>query len=158
MLYYLASPYGHPDESIKMDRFVKACQMTGALLLAGYKVLSPIAHSVPVADLIPKQSHGFWLNFDLEIISKCDGIIIYQLPGWKESKGMRIEAKYALATRFVYDAWTSKRVTFDSPRSFSVMPPRAFSVMKVSDELPISEMQPQELADSYNLNINGNEP
>jgi len=66
------------------------------MLGAGMLVFSPIAHSVPIAE------HGgapdtwdFWRSLDLEILGRCDEVVVLKLPGWDESRGVQAEVAMA---------------------------------------------------------------
>jgi len=105
---YLASPYTHPDPTVRQQRFETVCQVAADMLRAGMLVFSPIAHSVPIAE------HGgapdtwdFWWGVDLEILARCDELIIVKLDGWRESRGVQAEIARARAL--------GKRVSYVEP-------------------------------------------
>lgn len=92
-LVYLASPYtihpGGPEEA-----FQDACFATAYLIgELGMVVYSPIAHSHPLEhEGGLKLEHGEWLDFDREIIRRCDELIVFcSIPNWTESKGIAQE-------------------------------------------------------------------
>ncbi len=95
-LVYLASPYSHPDASVREDRFRAVCKAAGHMMAEGEFVYSPIAHTHPIAcetDL-PK-GWFYWSEFDRLIISKCDELCVLTLDGWDKSEGVAAEIKIA---------------------------------------------------------------
>ena len=44
-MIYLASPYSHPDPSVREQRFQNACRIAAELMRSGRIVYSPVAHS-----------------------------------------------------------------------------------------------------------------
>ena len=96
MLIYLASPYSHPDESVRLQRFETVCFVADKLMSEGKHVFSPIAHTHPIAvkgDL-PK-GWDFWEEFDRKFISACGELWVVMMDGWRESKGVQAEIKIA---------------------------------------------------------------
>lgn len=43
----------------------------------------------------PTTDFSYWKNIDLHWISKSDVVLVLTLPGWKESKGVQAEIRYA---------------------------------------------------------------
>jgi nucleoside 2-deoxyribosyltransferase len=73
-------------------------RIAARLMENGMEVFCPIAHSHAVAEHLPdalRYDHEFWMKQDLPILDKCDMLIIAQLEGWKESKGVREEFEFA---------------------------------------------------------------
>lgn len=95
VLMYLASPYTHPDKSVKHDRFAAACSATAALMGKGQMVFSPIAHSHPLTAHGAPSDWLFWKDFDRLILEACGVLGVLMLDGWKESVG--VTAEIALA-------------------------------------------------------------
>jgi len=96
---YLASPYSHPDIGIKIGRFRRIAEIQADLMRKNPKDLffSPIVASHPVA-LYGKLegSWDYWKRIDLEFINFCSEVWVVMLDGWKESKGVQEEIRYAL--------------------------------------------------------------
>ena len=94
---YLASPYSHPDKAVCNDRFRAACKTAAKLMQDGYNVMSPIAHSHPVARYIGNHlDHDFWLEQDLSFLdSWADEMWVLMIDGWDESKGIAREIIHA---------------------------------------------------------------
>ncbi len=94
-MIYLASAYSHPDARVREWRFQEACRAAAALLRAGLTVLSPIAHSHPIARFGMPTSWEFWSQIDREYLSRCDVLAVLTIPGWRESVGVQAEIKLA---------------------------------------------------------------
>lgn len=99
---YLGVPYTHKDSKIRKWRFDRVTEATAHLLNDGeYKtVYSPITHShlINTAKIGAEAfSWEFWVDdFDLTFLAVCKTLIVLQLPGWEESKGVAIEIEFAL--------------------------------------------------------------
>jgi len=94
-MIYLASPYSHPDEAIRRQRFVSACLAAGNLMDNGHVVFCPIAHSHPIAVEIGERDHAFWMAQDLPFLALSSRLFVLQLDGWEKSKGVAEEMAFA---------------------------------------------------------------
>ena len=94
---YLASPYSHPDPVVRENRFKQVCQKAGELMMKGYLVFCPIAHSHPISEYgdVDATSHDFWLTQDFAWLDVCDFLYVYKMDGWENSFGVNEEIKYA---------------------------------------------------------------
>jgi hypothetical protein len=113
-MIYLASPYsvgkdgaygeadtGKASKNMKTRRYKLACKKAAELMIK-YKqvVFSPIAHShsIEIEGMNGEiQSGDFWLEQDLDILKRCDGMYVYRLPGWDQSRGIAREISRAEA-------------------------------------------------------------
>ncbi len=94
-MIYLASPYSHPDEAVRHQRYKATCLATGKLLTQGHKVFSPIVHSHPIAMLADLPlGWDFWWEYDLAILEHADEIWVLMLDGWDTSRGVKAEVEY----------------------------------------------------------------
>ncbi len=95
-LIYLGCPYSHPDPAIREVRFHAVNRAAGELLSRGHLVYSPISHSHPIA---MENGAGLgwetWMELDLEMLRRCDAMVILDLPGWENSTGIEAEMKEA---------------------------------------------------------------
>lgn len=95
-MIYLATPYSHPDPSIREARFEAACRVAGQLMAAGQIVFSPIAHTHPIAircDL-PK-GWDFWAKYDRAMLERSSRLVVVMMEGWQDSVGIAAEIKIA---------------------------------------------------------------
>lgn len=103
---YLSIPYTwYPQRSFEI-----ANKVTAELMLDGFIVFSPISHSHPIADNMPldkRTDNDFWLLQDLEMLRRCDEMIVVRIKSEngsgeqliKQSKGCTAEIKYARELR-----------------------------------------------------------
>lgn len=95
-LAYLASPHSHPDPAVREERYEAALQATARLIACGVVVYSPIAHFHEIAKRhsLP-NGWAFWQAADRALIVRCSRVIVLQIPGWRESKGITAELEFA---------------------------------------------------------------
>jgi len=93
---YLATPYSHPDLTIRLARFEAINKVAGELMRKGCLVFSPISHTHPiaVAGNLP-LGWEFWAAYDRSFIEWCDEVHVFQQDGWQESTGVVAEIKLA---------------------------------------------------------------
>ncbi len=94
-MFYLASPYSHPDPAVREFRFREVCRTAAALLRSGIDVFSPVAHSHPIARFGVPTTWEFWQRVDHEYLQSCEGLVVLRLAGWEESVGVRAELELA---------------------------------------------------------------
>lgn len=95
-MIYLASPYSHPEATVRDARFHSVCCVAARLMKSGMHVFSPIAHTHPIAlagDL--PRGWDYWEAFDRKMIAACDGVLVLRLDGWDKSKGVTAEIAIA---------------------------------------------------------------
>ncbi len=94
MLGYLASPYSHSDKAIQEQRVKQVAEKAVQLINSGIPVISPIVHNVGLINHCNDAMEGGWHNWgrlDEAMLSSCKYMIIYEMDGWKESKGIEAE-------------------------------------------------------------------
>lgn len=95
-VYYLASPYSHPNGLVKQLRYLLIAAVAAELFHKGYTLLEPIATAHPMAQLFAMPTgYEAWQTRDRNMISRADGLIVATLPGWQESVGVADEIQYA---------------------------------------------------------------
>jgi nucleoside 2-deoxyribosyltransferase len=92
---YLASPYSHPEQTVREQRFRAACRAVATLLRASHVVFSPIVHSHPLVGYGLPVGWEFWEQIDREYLERCDGVVVLMLDDWRESTGVRAEVRIA---------------------------------------------------------------
>lgn len=99
-IYYLASPYTHPDPAVEAFRFEAVCQLVADLMCKGYVVISPIAHSHPLAVRRPEVGGKWevWQQLDTDLVRASEELWVFTLDGWECSKG--VQAEIAIAESF----------------------------------------------------------
>lgn len=94
-LIYLASPYSSNDPAVQEQRFHDVCKVSAELMRQGHIIISPIAHTHPIAKYGLPTDWEFWKRQDEEIISRCDELWVLMLDGWGQSKGVLAEMNLA---------------------------------------------------------------
>jgi len=95
-LIYLASPYSSDTPETRKLRFKMVSKVAGQLVSAGNIVYSPVTHSAPMAhEFRMPVSYEQWRELDEFYLSRCDIVMILQLPGWEISEGIKHEVKFA---------------------------------------------------------------
>lgn len=95
-LAYLAAPFSHPDAEVREYRYRCVTRAAFEFHKQGRFVYSPLTHNTPLIKLDDKVT-GWetWCRFDELMLRKCDELIVLQLEGWKESRGVAAEIKIA---------------------------------------------------------------
>lgn len=96
-LIYLASPYSAPTPRERTRRFKKVCKKAAELMEQGLTVFCPIAHShaIETIGMDDLKDGDFWLKQDFAILENCSKIMVYMMPGWENSYGIRREIDFA---------------------------------------------------------------
>jgi hypothetical protein len=94
-MIYLASPYSHEDPEVMKARFEQVAKKASEMMRRGDQLFSPIAHTHPIAQYGLPTGWEFWEQFDRWFIENCDKVVVFMMPGWKESKGVQAEIKMA---------------------------------------------------------------
>ena len=95
-VYYLATPYTAYEKGIN-EAFIEAAKAAAVLTKRGLIVYSPIAHCHPIASHggINHLDHDLWMTHCVTMLDECYGLIVVQMPGWRESAGVQLEIKRA---------------------------------------------------------------
>jgi hypothetical protein len=92
MRIYLATPYSHPDPTVREARFRVVNAVAAQLMRAGHHVFSPISHCHPIAlaGELPTD-WKYWEAYDRGFLEWADEMYIVAQEGWAESAGVRAE-------------------------------------------------------------------
>lgn len=96
-VWYLATPYTHPDPAIRAARAQMAEELSALLMLQlGVISWSPIAyyHAMSLRHDLPTDFE-YWEEIDLSYLSRMGALIVGQMSGWQESKGVSAEIEFA---------------------------------------------------------------
>lgn len=90
--WYLSTPYSKYPDGLEAA-FHHACIIAGQLIAKKIVVYSPIAHTHPIAMAagINPLNHSVWLPADEPLMNAAHGLLVVELPGWKESYGIGVE-------------------------------------------------------------------
>lgn len=95
VISYLACPYQHEDPTIKALRLDIVTEVAALLHSRGIYVFSPLTHNYPLIQKGLLQTWDTWRKFDLELLERCDKLLVLSLPGWDVSKGVQAEINHA---------------------------------------------------------------
>jgi Domain of unknown function (DUF1937) len=94
-MIYLASPYAAVDyPALCLERYQKACAVRDYFLRKGISCYSPIAHNHNSRNM-PEDGWGFWYKFDLDMLVRCDILVVLKLDRWEHSTGIQGEMEFA---------------------------------------------------------------
>jgi len=94
-MIYLASAYTHESNTVQEERFLAVCKVAAILISRGEMIFSPIAHSHPISHFGLPGTWEFWERYDREMISRCDEMYVLDIPGSRESTGVKAEIAIA---------------------------------------------------------------
>lgn len=95
-MIYIACPYSHPDPAVRRARFDAVTRLGAKLSREGKVVFSPLTHSHPMAEYGLPAGWDYWERADREFLAACSDMIVYCLPGWTDSVGVKAEIDYML--------------------------------------------------------------
>lgn len=94
MIIYLAGPIRPKGDQTIEGNLAVAKAAALELWGKGYAVICPHANTdLPYAEAEKLGSPEIWLNGDLEIIARCDAVIV--MPNWEQSEGTKGEIVFA---------------------------------------------------------------
>jgi hypothetical protein len=77
-------------------RVKQAGEATLVMLSRGLDVLSPIVHGHFLESVVQKSLPAErWYDLSMSLVMRCSEVWVLTLPGWEESKGIRIEVDVA---------------------------------------------------------------
>lgn len=99
-MIYLASPYTHPNEAIRIRRFILARDFVHSHLCENVILFSPIVytHQLAMTHQMPVEAQ-FWKFFNEDILRKADSMWVLKIDGWDESVGVLHEIEFAAKIR-----------------------------------------------------------
>ena len=90
-LIYLACPLSSEKPDTMQVRHVTSNMVANRLREQGHHVYNPLSASLFSYD-IPDD---YWYEIGLNVLSRCDFLLVVQMPGWSESKGVQLEIALA---------------------------------------------------------------
>ncbi len=95
-LIYLASPLAHSSAEVREARLEAVRHVCGKMINEGRIVLSPLVYAGELAQRGYHAPQG-WYAWDLQFLARSDELVVLQLPGWEDSKGVLVEIAAAQA-------------------------------------------------------------
>lgn len=95
-MIYLATPYWHPEQDIRDERTLKAKLLTRSFMRRGLPAYSPIVHGRAMEEGLTQLpfSNDEWVTFDFLYIKSASYILVCQIDGWQQSKGIQREVEF----------------------------------------------------------------
>src|SRR5882724_687642 len=95
-LLYLAGPYRHDLENVRIKRFNCLSRAAGRLVNLGYNVYSPISHNHPMTTHVTmSRDWEFWKRYDTVFLDLSYKLVVLTLEGWDTSIGVTDEIQIA---------------------------------------------------------------
>lgn len=94
-MIYGAGPYSDPDRKVIIERMAIFDEAMAGLIISGVHVISPLFnHHVLHHRNIP-GTWDYWKGFSLNMMSRCDSVLIITIDGWQQSSGVIGEIQMA---------------------------------------------------------------
>ncbi len=96
-LIYLASPYSHPEDSVRHENYLIVTKIAADLVSRGHVAISPITYGHMLLEHAKMPTDWeFWENFCITLLEKCEKIIVCNnMVGWDKSRGVAAEIEFA---------------------------------------------------------------
>lgn len=95
-LVYLAIPYTSESKAVMAIRALISEIIGAKLVQDGFRIFNPIAESSRYDNYFnTPPTWEFWSEHDTDMLSKCDHLLVVQLPGWDKSVGVTAEIAHA---------------------------------------------------------------
>lgn len=92
IIVYVAGPFRGPHHYAIHENICRAEAVALTVWQSGFTAISPHLNTAHFQDAAPDE---VWLNGDLEILRRCDAVLV--VPNWEHSKGTRAEIEFAEA-------------------------------------------------------------
>ena len=94
-MIYLASPYWHDQPPIRYERRHRATEFARLLCRAGYLVYSPLTYALLLDGGSRPPTEAYWHQHGLSMMQAASSLLVLELSGWRESRGVTREIEYA---------------------------------------------------------------
>ncbi|NBF05755.1 DUF1937 family protein [Pseudomonas sp. Fl5BN2] len=92
---FLACPYSHPEAAVVNERFIQCNRVAAGILQAGHAVFSQVSMSHPINLCLEGKDNAaigkLWAPVDALYMAMMEELIVLDLPGWKDSGGIKRE-------------------------------------------------------------------
>lgn len=113
-MIYLAAPYTHPSALIQEERVRTTAEAVDILLSQGYDcIFAPTVYGHALEKFgagMTARKHGFWMSQCMHMLQCADELMILPLVGWRESRGIAEEVRFARAV--------GKQILVPEPKQF----------------------------------------
>lgn len=91
-MIYIASPYSHPIDAVRIQRYKQVREFTDRLIKLGFVAFSPIAYCHPIAERIGHATDAkTWFRFNMSMLRRAEAMYVLRLQGWEQSVGLQQE-------------------------------------------------------------------
>jgi len=90
-MIYLSTPYSHPLEAVRKERWLEAVALTQAIMSDGTLVFSPIVYSCALVEMGAPDTWEFWREIDKGFLTKSSMVLFAGMDGLAQSVGCREE-------------------------------------------------------------------
>ena len=96
-VYYLVSPFTHPDSKVEKKRYLEQQKVHAHLIKEhGLNIIAPIESCYHLHERFDLPGgYQFWKKRDRKFIKLSDGLIVCKMNGLEQSVGCQDEIKYA---------------------------------------------------------------
>jgi len=95
-MIYLASPYSHAEERVRVRRYLYTREFVYRQLAKGVPLVSPIVYCHQFArDFDAPTDAVSWLPLNAALIEAAKGLWVLKLDGWEDSVGVKMEIEKA---------------------------------------------------------------
>ena len=93
-MIYLAAPYSHPEPMIVQERMENIYRVLGEFIKNGQHVITPLSmHEVAIRHDLD-GTYDYWSDYCLDILGRCDSMVVLCMDGWRESRGVTDEIQF----------------------------------------------------------------
>src|SRR5665811_906609 len=93
-MIYLAAPYNDRCKVVIQDRMEKIYSVIGRYTKEGIHVTTPLFMHEVVTRHDIAGDYAFWEKYCLNMLKRCDKMIVLRLDGWLVSRGVTAEIAF----------------------------------------------------------------
>lgn len=93
---YIAAPYSHPDPSIIEARMEEFADFMSLLMSLEIHAISPLMNHPYLGRRRTPGTYDYWEPYSRNLLRRCDALIVIDMDGTWESKGVLDEIKMAI--------------------------------------------------------------
>lgn len=94
-LAYIAAPYSHPDPDVIEDRMEQFADIMSRLMALEIHAVSPLMNHPYLGRRRTPGTYDYWGPYSINLLRRCDAVIVIMMDGWLESVGVADEIKHA---------------------------------------------------------------
>ena len=95
-MIYIASPFSDSNKQLEQERFEQVRLFTSQLMTRGLLCFSPIVYGMQFySQEMSRGDAAYWRTFNDHMLRNSHALLVYTIPGWKKSIGVRAEIAHA---------------------------------------------------------------